>query len=496
MENKSRRERVDELLEERAREAGVSLVRLSEMDRENPHYSTEAESNHKMFTEALSLNILESLARVRVRGTPTPDCLLPYEAEEFSRVLRSEEMFPSEFKAHLAGCSYCKAVLKIAPEDEFLSNLAEALRAGQKSTTRPTSLYEWLSESEWSTQELANFLRQDSPLLELTSSLDGRVDKTASEQILAKRLAALIQHHPSFHVTSEEETEFVETLLVRRALELAALLPQCSELGESIKRLDTCKPLRRILAEGSLLSNALSAQQPWEVTLSKVQRKLKDLATATHDPTFQNFEKSLRIATGADSFFVDEVFESLGSVARILENRVPQSRRQEFSGILGPILIWFRSANDDWASLLLADKHKWPVWAVQCLPRLFAVNAVNKRTDWVEALIWRPLAYVALQEISSRPIERLCGGEVIRLTLPSRDMSVYMDLAGMLDHERAIYAYQSGTACSVTATEALRNAAFEKYSQFPELKRNVDEASVRVLQEMGVGAALVATSGS
>ncbi len=94
-----------------------------------------------------------------------------------------------------------------------------------------------------------------------------------------------------------------------------------------------------------------------------------------------------------------------------------------FRSVLHRLTQRFPSPRWDPDLVRLADRHKWPTWTVEALPRL------NFRVDSGGYLLWRPVVDVLQYGYSYQVQAEFCGGAILQVSL-DEDARSFVDVEG------------------------------------------------------------------
>jgi hypothetical protein len=337
----------------------------------------------------------------------------------------------------------------------------------------------WLKRKDWRLEELVEFLEgfgipatQDGgePYLSLLEALPEDASRYTAETELARRAAALLDKVPDTNEVGDPSERLLYNLLF-----LCAGLSCPDELAETLSAMWHRKALTgewqgldlRYALTVALIANQLDSRMATEWKAMRERRPCEFLVGQEYD----GFEGALWMPASPSKRgepFLDAIGEALKNMAIALENN--PNCRSEFRNLVRKV----KETYPDWPNwdrdlILLADRYAFPVWAVECLPRLFFV--VGYRKTWFQlrstkiVLMWNVLAFCLPRGCRQR--QAFCDGLIVEVELTERVYARLSKTASSVEKLRLDFPYRS--------ERGLRGAVGDLLEQIRISKRRVKE---------------------
>ncbi|HYU30913.1 MAG TPA: hypothetical protein VEW48_02015 [Thermoanaerobaculia bacterium] len=258
----------------------------------------------------------------------------------------------------------------------------------------------WLQREDWTVEELIDSLeghgilgitQEEEPYIGLLNALPEGGERYTLESELARRAWALLSRQPDAQPIGDPPERLLYNLLM-----LCAGLAHPDELAEPLLALWNRRALQgeweglglRYALSTALTSNQIDARLSNEWCAMLHGRPTQLLEGIDLDG-FEGLLWMPESSTKRGEPYMDAIGKALREMAAHLEDN--PERRPQLRGLIQRVKETYPDrATWDYDLLALADKHHFPGWAVECLPRLFFVRKGAGKTRTI--LLWQPLA--------------------------------------------------------------------------------------------------------
>ncbi len=185
-----------------------------------------------------------------------------------------------------------------------------------------------------------------------------------------------------------------------------------------------CLPLERVVLD--VFQSSLQDQPANELNL-------KELVNQIGAPVAAILQTIEAVTEKINSFDLkDYLGRELKKWAERLEE--DDDRRIKFHQLVQEAISLFpkEESNVDWQLVVIADKYKWPVWAVRCLPKSNFFKE-EKEGEWIAFICTHIINFIP---DLSEPSITLCNGEMAQLRIPSSTVSWLLPLTKIFDNDR------------------------------------------------------------
>jgi hypothetical protein len=445
--------------------------------------------------------IEKDFERMRSSSYPQPDCLLPYEIEEFNQT----GALPADRIAHLSECSTCASLVSATPSERQLAEIEAAVANGRGGAVPTAFMHaaqphfnEGLKGVGLETLRafcVSPLAPEDTieDYAELLRRLVASDDRARIEEELGGRLLSALEADPLNR--RHPDTALSE----REAGRTYGLLMLCAGLRRQKPLYDRLYGLfsRRInlgwykgVDVRAGLREALTVQQ-CDTRLGPVWNSMLRGEPHEYLPggPGEGFRGVLMLSTLTSAThrqYMDLLGDALGAMTRHLASA--QDRRRTFQGLLDQARLLSKlPPQRDEELIYTAHRHAWPDWAVQCLPLFSCRQSQESPQVSYAAVLWRPLAYVARIYSPDAQFERLCGGEVYLAKVNSQAAILLQEIAPLLERARLEWEFPSARSCNANAADYLGNLALDLSRIDDNAGRTFCKARQQLLAEAGVG---------
>jgi len=332
----------------------------------------------------------------------------------------------------------------------------------------------WLQRDDWTVEELIGALeghgilgiaQEEEPYTSLLNVLPDGGERFTLESELARRASFLLNQQPDTQSIGDPPERLLYNLLM-----LCAGLAHPDELAEPLLALWSRRTLHGEW-EGLDLRYTLSVA----LTSNQIDSRLADewRAMLHGRPTqllegndLDGFEGLLWMPEsparrGEPS--MKAIGEALHGMAAPLEDN--PERRPQFRALIQRVKETFPDrATWDFDFVTLADKHHFPGWAVECLPRLFFVRDLE--ADAQTVFLWQPLAEY-LKEASR--VKYLAKDRVVQCSVSEKIPAWLYAMAEKVEERRITFPLYSERALRGAVSDLL--AEIEDRAHAPEREK-------------------------
>lgn len=310
---------------------------------------------------------------------------------------------------------------------------------------------DWLPREDWRPELLAWLEgarlppvgHDDEPYLWVLRGLPEGDRRAAAERTLGERVAALLREQPDVRRSGRWPEQALYNLLM-----LAAGLAFPEILAEPLHAM-----FERRAVEGAWLGlglrhslrEALAANQLDARLLSEWQGMLEG-RSGSFLPGYprDGYAGVLKMPESPEKLGSPSVNALGGALARMAAHlKDKQDRREQFRGLVSLIYHRYYLVPDryQWAGLqghpfdrdllLQADQHRWPKWAVDCLPSHCIVLQDDEPVRMLVSCV-----YLAALPDRYQIKGKLCGGQVLDVTMLPNTARGVVSMATVADPER------------------------------------------------------------
>jgi hypothetical protein len=349
---------------------------------------------------------------------------------------------------------------------------------------------EWLTSSTWSVDELAAWLEgyeslplghDDEPYLWFLRGLPVADERFNAETVLADRVAVILGQQPDISWPGRRPERALYNLLL-----LCAGLSCPDQLAEPLFALFQRRALHgdwlggdlRAALRAALIENQLDSrlQDEWQTMIED-----RGHAFLLGDE-YAGFEGVLRMPESPSTRgepALTAIGRALATIARHLED-LP-TRAWEFRELIAKLVQTYPGRpQGDLELVWQADKHAWPWWAVEALPKLWIPTRPDSRSATV-TLLSRTILECLPGDESYAVARELCRGTVVEVVLDEKAAQLVRRIAPIFEEKRRENPLSSRRALLGGVITAMTEAELVLEPEQPENAQWIREARVRRL---------------
>ncbi|HYH86170.1 MAG TPA: hypothetical protein VEX60_12005 [Pyrinomonadaceae bacterium] len=368
-------------------------------------------------------------------------------------------------------------------------------------------LDEWLSRPEWELEEAYDWLQgyylppvghDDYPFVWMHRGLLLIEERYEAETELARRMARVLQENPDVTRPGTRPDELLFNLFM-----LCTSLSYPAVLGEPLLAVYERRKLGgewlgtdlRVALTAALISNQIDKRllPAWQAML---EDKDDDFLIGNVRYGLDGITFMPPSEAAPDEPALDEIGNALKTVARNLSQE--HDRRAEFKAFVKTVTDTY-PGRPTWAVDLvqIADKNRWPAWAVECLPSL-CIRLKGLPDERICYLAWHYILACIPKSYDYEVVLGLCGNHVLR-TYVTEETSFFIEaIAPVIEHARLENPFPSDramhgvVASAMTDLELLANSLFdsEAAEELREARRKVIDQAMRMPNLNAIGKAL------
>jgi len=375
------------------------------------------------------------------------------------------------------------------------------------------ALESWLSRPQWKLKEVYDWLQgyylpplghDDYPYVWVYRGLVLFDERGKAEAELTSRLSVALREKPDVMRPGTRPEEMLFNLLM-----LCASLSNSHLLGEPLLKIYERRALEgewlgtdlRVALTSALISNQIDnrLQSIWQ---AMIEGRDTDFLIGSPKHGLDGIALMPNSDGEQHSPALPELGYALKAIARNLQ--AEPERRLEFATYVNEIVSTY-PGRPSWAPdlVIVADKAKWPAWAVECLPDL-CIRTEEEKDGRVCYLVWHYILACVPKRLDYDVVSGLCRNHILK-TFVTQETSFFIETIAPVIEEARLknpFASESSThgvvAGVMTDLELQASHLFdsETAEELREARRNLLDHTLRSPNLRALGNAIKKISSS